>query len=59
MSQVSNKYEEIVVVRVPRGTSEELRRIAERRYVGLSTVARAAIMREIAEERRREAKPAA
>jgi len=56
---MAHKYEEMVVVRVPKGTREELHRIAKRRYVGLSTVARAAIMKEIAEERRREARPGA
>jgi hypothetical protein len=57
-TQMAQKYEETVIVRVPKGTREELSRIAERRYVAISSVARQAIMKEIAEERRKEVKAA-
>jgi predicted transcriptional regulator len=56
---MTQKYEEIVVVRVPKGTREALHRIAEKRYLALSTVARTAIMKEIEEERRKIPKAAA
>ena len=56
---MANRYEEIVVVRVPKGTREALHKIADRRYIALRSVARAAIMKEIDEERRKETKAAA
>jgi hypothetical protein len=55
---MAHRYQEIITVKVPKGTREELHLIAERRYVNLSSVARAAIMKEIAEERRKEVKAA-
>ena len=56
---MSRKFEEVITIKVPKGTREELHRLAEKRYLTLGSVVRIAIMREIEEERRKEVKSAA
>jgi predicted transcriptional regulator len=52
------KFEEVISVKVPKGTREELTKLAQKRYLTACTIARTAIMAEI-EKARREEKPAA
>ena len=56
---MSRKFEEVITVKMPQGTREELHKLAEKRYLTIGSVVRVAIMREIEEERRKTVKSAA
>ena len=44
---MSLKFEEVITVKVPKGTRAALHALAERRYLTIGSVVRIAIMREI------------
>jgi hypothetical protein len=45
-----HKFEEVITVKVPKGTRAALQRLAEKRYLTVGSVVRIAIMREIEQE---------
>jgi predicted transcriptional regulator len=51
---MSHRFEEVLTVKVPKGTREALQRLAEKRYLTIGSVIRVAIMRELEEAGREE-----